>query len=165
MVKGPMVNFSLGTISISSVSSSRPMLFEVALDVGQRELGGVDRNLDLAQDPGQAADVVHVPVGEDDGADMRFVFNQVGDVGNHDIHAQQLRLREHQPGVDHDNVVFPAQGEAVHAELAQTAQGNDFQFFCLHLSDSMLTPMGVECLQSSRKVGQLVSKISLAFPN
>jgi hypothetical protein len=97
----------------------------------------------FAQDPGQAANVVHVAVGEDDGADMRFVFNQVGDVRNHNIHAQQLRLREHQPSVDHDNVVFPAEGEAVHAELAQAAEGDNFQFFGLHLSDLMLTPMGI----------------------
>ena len=46
------------------------MLFELAFHVGQRELGGVDRDLELAQDPGQAADVVLVAVGEDDGADM-----------------------------------------------------------------------------------------------
>ena len=57
---------------------------------------------------------------------MRFVLNQVGDIGHNDIHAQQLRLREHQARVDHDNVVFPAQREAVHAELAQPAEGNDF---------------------------------------
>ena len=86
--------------------------------------------------------MVHVAVGKDDGADMRLVFNQVGDIGNNDIHAQQLRLREHQPGVDHDNVVFPAEREAVHAELAESAQGNDFQLFCMHLSDLMLPPMG-----------------------
>ena len=140
MVKGPMVNFSLGAISISSVSSSSSMLFELAFDVGQRELGGVDRNLELAQDPGQAADVVLVAVGQDDGANVRLVLNQVGDVGNDDIHAEQFRLGEHQAGVDHDNVVFPAQREAVHAELAQSAQGNDFQFFCLHLSALMLPP-------------------------
>ena len=120
------------------------MLFKIALDVGQGELGGVDGNLELGEDPGQAADVVHVAVGEDDGADMRLVFNQVGDIGDNDIHAQQLRLREHQPGVDHDNVVFPAEREAVHAELAEAAEGNDFQFFRLHLSDSMLTPRGTE---------------------
>ncbi len=99
--------------------------------------------------------MVHVAVGEDDGADMRLVFNQVGDIGDNNIHSQQLRLREHQPGVDHDNVVFPAEREAVHAELAKTAQGNDFQFFCLHLSDSMLTPMEICCFQSSMQADRL----------
>src|ERR1035438_353127 len=73
---------------------------------------------------------------------MRLVFHQVADIGDNDIHSQQLRLREHQPGVDHDNVVFPTDREAVHAELAESAQRNDFQLLSLHLSDSMLTPTG-----------------------
>jgi hypothetical protein len=34
-------------------------------------------------------------VGEDDGADMLFVFNEVGDIGNNDIHAEEFRLGEH----------------------------------------------------------------------
>ena len=34
------------------------VFFELAFDIGQRELGGVDRNLELAENPGQAADVV-----------------------------------------------------------------------------------------------------------
>ena len=119
------------------------VLFELAFNVGQRELGGVDGNLEFAQNPGQAADVVLVAVRQDDGAHMLLVLNQVGDIGNNDIDAQQLRLRKHQPRVDHDNVVFPAQRKAVHAELAQSAQGNDLQFFSLHLSSLMLTPPAV----------------------
>ena len=147
------------------------VLFEIALHISQRELGGVDGNLDLRENPGQAANVVHVAVGKDDGADMRLVFNQVGDIRNNDIHAQQLRLREHQPGVDHDNVVFPAERKAVHAELAKSAQGNDFQLFCLHLSDSMLPPMGfrgslklLNCLIPGLKSGNRVAQIAPYSP-
>ena len=124
------------------VSSSSSVLFELAFDVGQGELGCVDGNLELAQNPGQAADVVLVAVGEDDGADMLPVFNEVGDVGDDDVDAEQLRLGEHEAGVDDDNVVFPAEGEAVHAEFAEAAEGNDFQFFRMHLSGLMLTLAG-----------------------
>ena len=140
MVKGPMVNFSFGVDLDQLGLVEQLVLFELALDVGQGELGGVDGDLELGEDPGQAADVVLVAVGEDDGADVCLVFNQVGDIGDDDIDAEQFRLREHEAGVDHDNVVFPAEREAVHAELAQPAEGDDFQFFCLHLSGLMLTP-------------------------
>ena len=58
-----------------------------------------------------------------------LVFNEVGDVGDDDVDAEQLRLGEHEAGVNDDNVVFPANGEAVHAELAQPAKGNNFQLF------------------------------------
>ena len=59
-------------------------------------------------------------------AHVRLVLDQIGDVGHDDIDAQQLRLREHEAGVDDNNVVFPAEGEAVHAELAQAAERDDF---------------------------------------
>ena len=124
------------------------VLFELAFDVGQRELGGVDGNLELAEDPGQSADVVFVAMGEDDGADVLPVLGEVGDVGHDDVDAEQLRFREHEAGVDDDDVVFPANCEAVHAEFAEAAEGDDFQFICLHLSGSMLTPARVHGCES-----------------
>ncbi len=39
------------------------VLFELAFDVGQGELGAVDGHVQLGEDPGQAADVVLVAVG------------------------------------------------------------------------------------------------------
>ena len=119
------------------------MLFELAFDVGQRELGGVDGDLELTEDPGESADVVLVAMGEDDGADVFPVLGEVGDVRHDDIDAEQLRFREHEAGIDDDDVVFPADSEAVHAEFAESAKGDDFQLICLHLSGSMLTPVCV----------------------
>ncbi len=162
MVKGPMVNFSLGRDLDQRGFVEQLVLFEFAFDVGQREFGGVDGNLELAENPGQAADVVLVAVGEDDGADVLLVLNQVGDVGNDDVDAQQLRFGEHEAGVDDDDVVFPAKGEAVHAELAEAAEGDDFQFFRLHLSGLMLTPARVlGCRRGGAEVAQKYAEIHL----
>ena len=129
MVNGPMVNFTLGWISISSISSSKLVLFQLVFHVGQRELGAVDRNLQLVQDPRQAADVVLVPVRQHNAAHMLLVLNQVGDVGHHNVDAQQFRLGKHQARVNDNNVVFPAHRQAVHSELAKPAQGDNLQFF------------------------------------
>ena len=52
-------------------------------------------------------------------------------------------FREHQAGINNNNVIFPAQREAVHSELAKTAKGDNLQFFALHLSGLMLTPVQV----------------------
>ena len=46
------------------------MLFELALYVGEGELGAVDRDVEVGEDPRQAADMVLVPVREDDAADL-----------------------------------------------------------------------------------------------
>ncbi len=66
--------------------------------------------------------MVFMPVGEDNSSNLVPVLQQVRDVRNHNIHAQQLGLRKHQAGIDHDHVIAPADGHAVHSELAQPAQ-------------------------------------------
>ena len=108
------------------------MLFELAFDVGEGELGAVDGDVELGEDPGQAADVVLVAVGEDDGADLVAVLDEVADVGDDDVDAEQLFFGEHQAGVDDDDVVAAAEGEAVHAELAESAKRDNLQFFISH---------------------------------
>ena len=74
---------------------------------------------------GSAADVVFVAVGKNDAAHLLAVFDQIGDVGDNNVDAEQFGFGKHQPGVDDDNVVTPANGHAVHPELAQAAQGYD----------------------------------------
>ena len=44
------------------------VLFELAFDIRQRELGAIHRHLELAQNPRQPANVVLVPVGQNDRA-------------------------------------------------------------------------------------------------
>ena len=108
------------------------MLFQFVFDVSQSEFGAVNRYGKLGKDPGQAANVVFVAVGENDGADVRAIFQQVCDVGNYDVNAQQFGLRKHEAGVDDDDVVTPAQRHAVHAELAESAERDDVQLACGH---------------------------------
>ena len=130
------------------------VLFQLAFDVGQREFGGVNGNLELAEDPGESADVVFMPMGKDDGTDVLAVLGEIGDVGYDDIYAEQLCFREHEAGIDHDDVVFPAECKAVHAEFAEAAEGDDFQFICLHLSGLMLTPAGLTEVNQRRRARQ-----------
>ena len=99
------------------------VLFQLAFDIGQRELGGVDRDVQLRQHPRQRADVVFVTVRQHDGAHVLAVLDQVGDVGNNDVDAEQLGFGKHQAGVDDDDVVTPANGHAIHAEFAAARRG------------------------------------------
>ncbi len=63
------------------------VLFELAFDVGECELGGVDRHLQFTLNPWQAANMILVAMGQDDGANMRAVFDEVGDIGDDDVDA------------------------------------------------------------------------------
>ena len=108
------------------------MLFELAFDVGEGELGAVDGDVELGEDPGEAADVVLVAVGEDDAADLAAVLDEVGDVRDDDVDAEELFFGEHEAGVDDEDVVAEVEGETVHAELAESAERDYLQFFISH---------------------------------
>ena len=108
------------------------VFFEFVFHVGQGELRAPDRHIQLAENPGQRADVVFVAVGENDAFHPLAVFGQIGDVRDNNIDAQQFGFRKHQAAVDDDDVVTPANGHAVHPELAQAPEGYDVQFSSWH---------------------------------
>src|SRR3954468_12045215 len=108
------------------------VFFQLALDERQRELGPVDGDVQLGEDPRQSANVIFVRVGEDDAANLLAILEQVSDVGNNDVHAQQFGFGEHEPGVDDDDLVSPANGHAVHSELAKATKGDYVKFAARH---------------------------------
>ena len=104
------------------------VLVEFVFDVGERELGAPDGDVEFGEDPGQCADVIFVAVSEDDSANALAVLDEIGNVGNDDVDAEEFGFGEHESGVDDDDVVSPANGHAVHAEFAEAPEGNDLQF-------------------------------------
>jgi len=78
--------------------------------------------------------VVFVSVRQHNSAHFFAVFSQVADVRDDDVHTQQLFFGKHQAGVDDENVILPAEGHAVHPELAQPTQRNQLQFVLCHES-------------------------------
>ena len=61
-------------------------------------------------------------MGEQDGSDFVAVLDEVADVGDDDVDAQELFFGEHEACIDDQDVVAPLEHHAVHAELAQTAE-------------------------------------------
>jgi hypothetical protein len=61
-------------------------------------------------------------MGEYNPANPLPVFKKVRDIGNNDIHTQQLGFWEHQAGIDDDDVITPAHRHAIHAEFAEAAE-------------------------------------------
>src|ERR1700733_538370 len=110
----------------------QPVLVEFVLHVGQREFRPPYRHFELGENPGQCADVIFVAVGKDDSANPLAILNEIGNVGNYNVNTEQFSLGEHQPGVDHNNVIAPAHGHAVHTELAEPSEGDNLQFSSWH---------------------------------
>src|ERR1700686_5628924 len=72
---------------------------KLIFDVGQRELGRPNRNIQFAENPGQSADVVFVAVRQDDAAHMFAIFEQVRNVGGGGGEPQQPGFLDHNPPV------------------------------------------------------------------
>ena len=64
------------------------VLFQFVFQQSQGELRAPHRHIEFGKNPGQSADVVFMTMGEDDGAHALPVFDQIGNVRNHDVHAQ-----------------------------------------------------------------------------
>ena len=108
------------------------MLVELVLHVSQSELGAPDGHVKFRQNPGQSANVIFVAMGENDAAHPLPILGEIRNVWNNDVHAQQFSFGEHQPCVDHNNIVAPTDGHAVHTELAEAPQRDDLQFSSWH---------------------------------
>ncbi len=81
----------------------------------------------------QRADVILVAVREDNSPHTLAILGEIRNVRNYDIYPEQFSLREHEPRIDNDDVVAPADGHAVHTELAEAPKRNDLQFSSWHL--------------------------------
>ena len=106
-------------------AAQQPGLFDAVAGQTEGEAGAVKRNGDFAQQEGQAADVVLVAVGEDDGAQAGRVFHDVGEIGQHQVDAGHVGAGEHEPEIDEDHVPVDLKGTTITPDLAETAQKCD----------------------------------------
>ena len=111
------------------VEGGRPqelVLLELAGDQTDGQLRGVDRGaLDPGQDVGQAAGVVLVSVGQQDGLDRLGVLRQVRGVGHDEVDAEHLRLGEREAAVHDEDLAVGLDGGDVLANLTYTTERND----------------------------------------
>ena len=91
--------------------------------VGQAR--SVDWAIQFRQDKGQCPDMVLVPVGDQDGANLLEPFHQIRNVGDDQVNPKHTFFRELDPAVDDNDIVIVLQGHHVFANLPQASQGND----------------------------------------
>ena len=87
---------------------------------------GVDRHArELRQDVRQRADVVLVGMGDEERLDVGAALLEIGDVGDDEVDAEHLLVREHQAAVDDDDLVAVFEDVHVLADLAHPAERDD----------------------------------------
>ena len=105
--------------------AEEPRLLDAVARQPQRERGAVDREGEIAQQERQPADVVFVAMRGDHADQAMGVLAQPREVREDEVDAEVLELREHQPAIEHQELVLALQDHAVAADLAQAAEIGD----------------------------------------
>ena len=108
----------------------QPVLLQLQLNQTVRHGGAVDGAIDLLHAVGDGADVILVTVGDEHTPELLLVGDQIGEVRDHQIHTVHILLGEAHAAVHHDHVLAVLQNGDVLADFIQSAQRNNFQFFC-----------------------------------
>ena len=105
-----------------------PVLLELGLDQGQRQLRTDDRDVvALAQQVGHAADVVLVAVRQHDADDVLEAVPDGAEVGQDQVDAGLVLLGEQHAAVDDEELAAVLEDRHVAADLAEPAERDDAQ--------------------------------------
>jgi hypothetical protein len=123
-LNGPISTILRGLQFVENRRVLQVVLLHPALDQRDGECRAVNRHVQFGEEVRDGADVVLVPVRQDERTDVFPVLHQEGEIGHDDVHAEEFGAGEHHSRVDDEDVVAVAQGGHVHPELSETAQRN-----------------------------------------
>ena len=81
----------------------------------------------MGEEEGNSPDMILVPVGQKDAADLVLSLEEIGEIRNDHVDSEHLGFGGHLAAINDDNVIIPFEEEAIHAEFADPAQGQGFQ--------------------------------------
>ena len=105
-----------------------PVLGELAGDEGEGQPGADERDVGaLPEEVGDAADVVLVRVGDDDGLDEAEPAVQAGEVGQDQVNPGLIGLGKQHPAVHHEEAAPVLEHGHVAADLTEAAETDQSQ--------------------------------------
>jgi len=108
----------------------QPVLLQLQLDESSGKAGAVDGHIHLLEDVGDGPDVVLMAMGDEQAPQPGSVLDEIGDVGDDAVDAVHIIAGECHAAVHHNDLPAVLIGGHVLADLVETAQRNDLQFFC-----------------------------------
>ena len=106
------------------------VLLQLQLDEAVGHGGAMNGAAELPHGIGNGTNVILVPMGDEHTPQLLAVLHQIAEVGNHQIHAIHIFIGETDTAVHHDHVLAVFQNGDVFSDFIQTAQRDNFQFFC-----------------------------------
>ena len=104
---------------------TQPRLVDPVPRQPDRELGAVNRDLQVTQQIGQPAGVILVAVREHDAVDLVRPLAQVGELGQDQIDSGHVGVGEHDPAVENDDAAVDLDAGTVTTDLAEPAEEDD----------------------------------------
>ncbi len=101
------------------------VLVELVLDEGERQRRSEHRAVEVRQHVPHGADVIFVAVGQHERREL--VLLELAEIRDDQIHAEQLRLREHHARIDEDGRVAARDDHHVHPEFADAAERDQLE--------------------------------------
>ena len=108
----------------------QPVLFQLQLNKTAGHGGAVDGAVHVPHGVWDGTDVVFMAVGDEHAPQLFLVGHKIGKIGDDQIDAVHVFLREAHAAVDHDHIFSVLQDGTVLADLVKAAQRDNFQFFC-----------------------------------
>ncbi len=103
------------------------MFVEFAFRQSQGEMRSVNRDVEFFQNVGQRTQMIFMAVRENDRRDLVAILFEDFEVGNADIDAIDALFGKAHARIKDEHLVAKAQQSAVHPELADAAEGNNFE--------------------------------------
>ena len=124
---GEAAQFDLlaGPDLVEDGAGGQAVFLKFIFDEADGQPGGVDRHIEFFEQVRQAADVVLVPVGDEQALDAVLVLQHVGEIGDDQINTEHIGIRENQAAVDQDHIALAFIQGDVFADFAQAAQRAD----------------------------------------
>jgi hypothetical protein len=106
------------------------VLFQFFFRQRKRKTRGVNRKIEFFQQKRQRADMVFVPVREDQSGQFAAIFFQKIEIGNGNVHSVRRLFGKSHPGVNDNHFVAAANAHTIHPEFADAAERDDLYFTC-----------------------------------
>ena len=121
------------------------VLLQLQLHQPGGHAGAVNGCGDIPQHVGQGTDVVLMAMGQENRPDLCLVANQIADIRNDHVNSVHIIVRESHSHIHNDDVIAVLVDRQVLADLVQSAQRNNFQFFCHINNDAPFAPFCHVC--------------------
>ena len=107
----------------------KPVLLQLQLNQAVGHGSAVNGAIDLLHTIGDGTDMILMTVGNEHTAQFFLVGNQIGKVGDNQIHTIHIFFGEAYAAVNDNHILAVFQYGNILSDFVQSAQGNDFQFF------------------------------------